>query len=187
MPPRRVAAVIALALTAIAGASLASVRIPLEVPGIPGGSLVKGFDDRFEVLTVSLGYSTPTAGQLTLTPVTITNNVDRGSPASMQAGAQGVSFELEVGAAVRKPLGTIVVRTLLSATSTGRPSPQRNRTDVRLYDARITDYRLLDDEGTPTGVEQFTCVVSGYDMTVTPNGGTALPPGPVGETASGGK
>ena len=176
--PRRIAVAIALALTAFAGASLASERIFMEIPGFTGGAIIKGFEDNLEVLTLSLGYSLPVAGQLTLTPVTITKNVDKGSATLAQAGALG------------KPLGTLLVRTPAPSTATGSGTAiGSNRVEYRLYNARIVDYRLVDSRGTPAAVEQITFAVSGYEMIVSPPSGTTNGPvGSVGDTTpAGGK
>jgi type VI protein secretion system component Hcp len=137
------------ALSVAAGGALASERLLLEAPGFDGSTSLVGFDRQIEVNNISLGYSVSFAEKATaqLTPVTITRNVDKSSPAMMQAGA------------LAQNLGTLKLRAVRMVNTT----PQLLSTHT-LYNARITDYRYVDARGATTlPTEQITFLVSGYD------------------------
>jgi len=140
-------AVAALMLTPVM--AMASDKILVSVPNVPGDSRLKGFEGQLEVNSFSISATVPPGGKPTLAPVVVTKSADVATPLLMEALGKGTK------------LGTVTLRTALR-NSVGAVGVINT---ITLTDARVVDWRYFDVAGSGgNGTEQVSFVGSSYTV-----------------------
>ncbi len=124
--------------------AMASDKILVSIPGVPGDSRLKGFEGQLEVTGFSLSATSP-AGKAILAPVVVTKPADVATPILMEALGKG------------SKLGTITLRTLRNTGGAVNT--------ITITDARVVDWRYVDAfANVNNGTEQVSFVGTSYTV-----------------------
>jgi type VI secretion system Hcp family effector len=122
--------VLVVAILAIAIPAIASDNIFVSVPNAPGDVTTVPFAGQIQALSISTGFSNGATGR-TMAPITITKVVDKSTPKLIDIGSKN----------------TLVSSILISQTVTTNTSTTVTYMTLKLSNARIISWNLVDTDG----------------------------------------
>jgi type VI secretion system secreted protein Hcp len=171
MRTRVLGTVVVVALLALsASAAHAAVTMYLEVPGVPslqGESAANGHQNQIDLRSYAWGVTKPTSATSTkpaFNNVSVDKNIDRASPALLEAVASGTTFpsaKLHVVSQIDPPI-EFLTYCFTGVKFTSVQDKGEEETSEALswtYQTVVEKYRQQDSTGAPTGT--FT---GGWDL-----------------------